>query len=387
MEDKDNRNENQVQQFKQKFKEDEQMMEELKNQLTQDQHLSNSEKQLYQKELSNEINEIEQNINYMQLGAKKSGNDLKLQQQIELNLQSQQIVQEEQQKISQNKKLSPQQQYEQQILEMSDLIKDQKYDQAYQILENLKKNDMKSFNYYLEQVKQNLKNQNASDIQKQVDKVIIKTVDEVLYVQSQIQFMNYVQNDDQGWGQEQAFTNGQTKINYKILPNTKTLSIKFEAEFERPLSRPSDSQKVVYVKFKLPVISDREGYLYGIGVDRLEKDDSIVIFIESIQDKKDIQQRLDLNLEINKKNVAFDMKFMYFQIKPIGRDKSVLNAICNVDPNVRFLPQWLINFFIRKIGSYLMNKILKIAENIKGKMELNTQYNKIIFKTYKILNL
>ena len=57
---------------------------------------------------------------------------------------------------------------------------------------------------------------------------------------------------------------------------------------------------------------------------------------------------------------------MYCEMKPIARDKLMFKAICNVDPKVNFLPNWVLNFFVRKIGTYMMEKILKLAKDIRG---------------------
>lgn len=36
------------------------------------------------------------------------------------------------------------------------------------------------------------------------------------------------------------------------------------------MSKPTDQQKVVYIKFDLPVLNNRDSYVFGTGVDRLE---------------------------------------------------------------------------------------------------------------------
>lgn len=71
-------------------------------------------------------------------------------------------------------------------------------------------------------------------------------------------------------------------------------------------------------------------------------------------------ERHNINLP-KSKHVSFDMSFFYLEIKPLSRNSCELNAICNIDPNVNFLPGWVINFFIRKIGTYMMQKLLKLA--------------------------
>lgn len=44
--------------------------------------------------------------------------------------------------------------------------------------------------------------------------------------------------------------------------------------------------KVAYIKFNLPFISDREGYFYGQGIDRLTSTGSVVVYVEGITNNK-----------------------------------------------------------------------------------------------------
>jgi hypothetical protein len=36
----------------------------------------------------------------------------------------------------------------------------------------------------------------------------------------------------------------------------------------------------------------------------------------------------------------------------------------NVDPKMPFIPAFMMNFFIRKVGSYLFGKIMELAKNL-----------------------
>jgi hypothetical protein len=47
------------------------------------------------------------------------------------------------------------------------------------------------------------------------------------------------------------------------------------------------ADKVVYIKLGLPVLSDREGYLHGFGIDRLEEHGSIVIICKTLHNNKE----------------------------------------------------------------------------------------------------
>jgi flagellar biosynthesis protein FliQ len=44
----------------------------------------------------------------------------------------------------------------------------------------------------------------------------------------------------------------------------------------------------------------------------------------------------------------------------------MFKAVCNIDPKMKFIPKWVMNFFVRKIGSYMLGKMIKLAKNIKG---------------------
>lgn len=55
------------------------------------------------------------------------------------------------------------------------------------------------------------------------------------------------------------------------------------------------------------------------------------------------------------------MKFFYGEIKPIDRKHTLFKGLCNIDPKVNFLPNWVLNFFVRKVGSYMMNRLINLA--------------------------
>ncbi len=48
------------------------------------------------------------------------------------------------------------------------------------------------------------------------------------------------------------------------------------------------AEKLVYLKLALPIISDREGFLDGFGVDRLDEHGTIMIFCSTFHNNEDI---------------------------------------------------------------------------------------------------
>lgn len=57
-----------------------------------------------------------------------------------------------------------------------------------------------------------------------------------------------------------------------------------------------NAAKVAYLKFNLPFISDREGYFYGQGIDRMSSHGSVIVYCEGITENKAMEKRLDVKL-------------------------------------------------------------------------------------------
>jgi len=131
------------------------------------------------------------------------------------------------------------------------------------------------------------------------------------------------------------------------------------------LKRVKWCEKVVYLKLGLPILSDREGYLDGFGVDRLDENGTILIIVKTVHNNEELKRTLGITVP-ESKNVRMEINYFFCEIKPLSHNRLIFKAICNIDPKIDFLPGWVLNFFIRKIGSFMLAKLIRLSKDIKG---------------------
>lgn len=56
------------------------------------------------------------------------------------------------------------------------------------------------------------------------------------------------------------------------------------------------AEKLAYIKVGLPIISDRDGYIDGMGIDRLDVDETIVICCKTIHHSNQLMQKHNLTI-------------------------------------------------------------------------------------------
>lgn len=134
----------------------------------------------------------------------------------------------------------------------------------------------------------------------------------------------------------------------------------------KDVKKVGTAAKVAYLKFNLPFISDREGYFYGQGIDRMHSHGSIIVYCEGVTGNKAMEKRLDEKLEKSLKTVELDLKFLVVEIKMVKANMFEVKAFGHLDIKMSFIPEFVLNFFSKKIGTFLIEKLLKHANNIKG---------------------
>jgi len=60
-------------------------------------------------------------------------------------------------------------------------------------------------------------------------------------------------------------------------------------------------------------------------------------------------QRLDFEIPPAEKCVRLKMDHFCFEVTPITRNKFKLRSLLNMEPKVPYVPQFVINFFARKV--------------------------------------
>jgi len=113
-----------------------------------------------------------------------------------------------------------------------------------------------------------------------------------------------------------------------------------------------------------PVVARRQVYYYGRGFDRLEENGTVVMMLKSVRkNDKDILNKLGVTIPEHTKNVTLDFKYYVYEITPLSETRSKLRIITNSDPNMKFLPQSILNFVARKFAYVYIQKLEERGEN------------------------
>ena len=117
----------------------------------------------------------------------------------------------------------------------------------------------------------------------------------------------------------------------------------------------------------LPVISNRELYSLGIGINKLDETGSIFILSKTIDKVKLIKihynvRQLNIkikdedflgyhNIDIPEKTKCIRMEVIYFSIEiiPYSEDHCKIRMLANLDAKVKLIPYSIINFIARKV--------------------------------------
>jgi len=124
-----------------------------------------------------------------------------------------------------------------------------------------------------------------------------------------------------------------------------------------------------YMKMKWnlpPPISTREGYMIGAGIERLEENGSFLLMSKTVHDDKQLQERHSLNVPTDSKNVKLDIHYVAVELKPLTEGKTKMSFVGNFDPKIKIIPAHVMGWIVRKGSSFLLNKIVSIAEGLDG---------------------
>ncbi len=77
--------------------------------------------------------------------------------------------------------------------------------------------------------------------------------------------------------------------------------------------------------------------------------------------------------KINQGLIELTVFYYGFEIKPLSQNEISLRAIMLIDPQLDTMPESLINWGTKQMAEFMINKVLKIAGNLKG-----TKYEELI---------
>jgi len=196
--------------------------------------------------------------------------------------------------------------------------------------------------------------------------------------------------DEEGWNKEKV-QKGVT-IKYKRFPDD-TIALRIEGTVEVPifnllcmvyepeahplwipycaksieLKHIHRASKALYQKWGFPFpLQDRESYTLAFGVDRLDRNGSVLICEKSFHEHKSIQEKLQVFAPEKGKHVKMDIFFRGTEFTPIGKNKVRLRCITRMNAHIQLIPMSLINFMTRKAALHILEKLTKKAKSLKG---------------------
>eukprot|EP01066_Platyproteum_vivax_P012676 Platyproteum_vivax@DN5759_c0_g1_i1.p1 len=143
--------------------------------------------------------------------------------------------------------------------------------------------------------------------------------------------------------------------------------VPFLKDSKRIAVMSQSSQIVNQVFFFPPPLSNREGRLFGFGVDALSHDrhKNITVIASSLPDNTTEWWGVQIAPE-NPKLVRMHLDFFSFFLYPKEDGTTHVKFLCSVDPKMDFLPKSVINFVIRTMAAEVFKNIAKQSEKFEN---------------------
>ena len=143
----------------------------------------------------------------------------------------------------------------------------------------------------------------------------------------------------------------------------------------------SDFRWLIRWRMKMPLtFKDRETIILGYGTVVPDSPAILITFRNAYDTEYAIgQQNVDQNYE------KFEVKYGFYHIKYIDENNCLITSCYNIDPNMKIIPNFLLNVFLKEIGCEVMRSFKKQfeqntdAEIYAKRMEENKHfYDKIL---------
>jgi len=207
-------------------------------------------------------------------------------------------------------------------------------------------------------------------------------------------------DDTQGWKTEEL--GPKSRISHKMGDN-KIMTFRMEAEIDVPvlhlisminevelwklwnplMNKTAEvgvihrAAKVYYVEYGLPYpLSNREIHLYGVGVNRLYENGTVLIMAKSVDEDNQFFAKHGFTKYQHKGAVNIDVHLGGFEITPLSRSKCLLRGVTNINPKFDWIPGGLMNWILKKGTLQMVDKIASGAKNFKGgpwEKEINSE--------------
>jgi len=87
-----------------------------------------------------------------------------------------------------------------------------------------------------------------------------------------------------------------------------------------------------------PPLSERETYANGYGIDRLDRNGSVLLISRSVHDRPELAKKYGLDIPEKTKCVRFDVYYSVTELVPIEKNKTRFKMALRMDPKIKFIP-------------------------------------------------
>jgi hypothetical protein len=116
----------------------------------------------------------------------------------------------------------------------------------------------------------------------------------------------------------------------------------------------------------LPILSKREVFFLGVGYDRLDYNNTIMLYTRSFTENLELQKELGYIVQKTPGAVQLDYKYFVVEYTPITTNKGWIRLGINVDMKLPAVPTFILDYACRNFGFEFISNILNIAKKFEG---------------------
>ncbi len=125
------------------------------------------------------------------------------------------------------------------------------------------------------------------------------------------------------------------------------------------------AKKIAYFIVNIPIITNRDFLIYGFGINRIKENGTVLLLSRSINENSNCFLN-EFNLKINNEFVRGEMPIFGLEMKKINENKIHIRGLADVNPKLKFIPQFIIDFLTVRIAEVFLLKFIDIVKNYRG---------------------
>lgn len=116
----------------------------------------------------------------------------------------------------------------------------------------------------------------------------------------------------------------------------------------------------------LPIIAKREAFFLGVGYDRLDYNNTVMLYTRSFTEDLELQKELGYEVKKTPGAVQLDYKYLVMEYTPTSNKTGWIKVALNIDMKLKGVPMFLLDFGCRQFGFDFVSNILNIANTFQG---------------------